>query len=71
VAGTGRVLPLARGLNLPAVVEAVETRDQLDVLRSLGCETVQGSLLGRPEEASMLPRRLSFHQDRVFLQHQR
>jgi EAL domain-containing protein (putative c-di-GMP-specific phosphodiesterase class I) len=53
------------------VVEAVETRDQLDVLRSLGCETVQGSLLGRPEEASMLPRRLSFHQDRVFLQHQR
>lgn len=42
------VLGLARGLNLEAVVEGVETEDQLAFLRSTGCETVQGFLLGRP-----------------------
>jgi EAL domain-containing protein (putative c-di-GMP-specific phosphodiesterase class I) len=64
----GAFLALARGLNLPAVVEGVETQDQLDVLRSLGCETVQGYLLGRPEEALVLARRLSFSRARVLPQ---
>jgi diguanylate cyclase (GGDEF)-like protein/PAS domain S-box-containing protein len=54
----GALLALARGLNLLVVVEGVETPDQLNVLRSLGCETVQGYLTGRPEEPLTLARRL-------------
>ena len=54
----GALLALAHGLNLLVVVEGVETLDQLNVLRSLGCETVQGYLMGRPEEPLTLARRL-------------
>jgi EAL domain-containing protein (putative c-di-GMP-specific phosphodiesterase class I) len=64
----GAFLALARGLNLPAVVEGVETQDQPDVLRSLGCETGQGYLLGRPEVASVVLRWLPFPQARVLTQ---
>ena len=42
------LLALARGLELPVVVEGVETSLQLEILRSLGCEAIQGYLLGRP-----------------------
>ena len=54
----GALLALARGLNLPVVVEGVETPAQLNVLRALGCETVQGYLTGRPEEPAVMARRL-------------
>ena len=53
----GALLSLARGLNLPVVVEGVETLAQLNALRALGCETVQGYLTGRPEEPSAVARR--------------
>ena len=56
----GALLALARGLNLPVVVEGVETPDQLEALRSLGCQTVQGYLTGRPEQPATLARRLPF-----------
>jgi len=46
--GIAALLALARGLELPVVVEGVETPLQLDILRVLGCETVQGYLMGRP-----------------------
>ncbi|MGY2896961.1 putative bifunctional diguanylate cyclase/phosphodiesterase [Deinococcus sp. UYEF24] len=59
----GALLTLTRGLNLLAVVEGVETPDQLNVLRSLGCATVQGYLMGRPEEPLTLARRLWPSQD--------
>ena len=42
------VLGLARGLGLPVVAEGVETVSQLEALRAVGCEEVQGWLLGRP-----------------------
>jgi predicted signal transduction protein with EAL and GGDEF domain len=37
------------------VTEGVENADQVDILRHLGCDEVQGYLYGRPEdhEASM------------------
>ncbi|WP_424952800.1 putative bifunctional diguanylate cyclase/phosphodiesterase [Deinococcus sp.] len=54
----GALLALARGLKLPVVVEGVETPAQLEVLHALGCDTVQGYLTGRPEEASAMTRRL-------------
>jgi len=43
------VLGLARSLGLAAVAEGVETDEQLNELRELRCDMVQGFLLGRPQ----------------------
>lgn len=42
------VINLAHNLKLRAVAEGVETVQQLEYLRRLGCDDVQGFLLGRP-----------------------
>jgi PAS domain S-box-containing protein/diguanylate cyclase (GGDEF)-like protein len=52
------VLAMARALNLRVVTEGVETREQLEVLRELGCDEAQGYLLGRPEEADVALQRV-------------
>jgi len=44
----GNVINLAHALGLRAVAEGVETEEQLDVVRGMGCDVVQGYLLGRP-----------------------
>ena len=44
----GAVIGLARALDLVTVAEGVETRDQLDELRRLGCDGAQGFLFGAP-----------------------
>jgi diguanylate cyclase (GGDEF)-like protein/PAS domain S-box-containing protein len=45
------IVGLAHGLNLTATAEGVETAGELAVLQTLGCDQVQGYLLGRPEPA--------------------
>ena len=45
------VLAMAEALHLRVVTEGVETEEQLDILRSLGCAEAQGYLLGRPESS--------------------
>ena len=45
------IVGLAHGLNLTATAEGVETEGELAVLRALGCDQVQGFLLGRPVPA--------------------
>jgi PAS domain S-box-containing protein/diguanylate cyclase (GGDEF)-like protein len=52
------VLSMADALNLRVVTEGVETEEQLEILRSLGCDEAQGYLLGRPESADMALRRV-------------
>lgn len=42
------VIGLGHSLALYIVAEGVETQTQLDTLRALGCDQVQGYLLGRP-----------------------
>jgi EAL domain-containing protein (putative c-di-GMP-specific phosphodiesterase class I) len=42
------VVDLAHTLGLRVIAEGVETTAQLDLLRNLGCDEVQGYLLGRP-----------------------
>ncbi|MDQ1078251.1 bifunctional diguanylate cyclase/phosphodiesterase [Pseudoroseomonas cervicalis] len=42
------ILRLAHGLGATVVAEGVETPEQLSALRRLGCDAVQGFLLGRP-----------------------
>jgi diguanylate cyclase (GGDEF)-like protein len=42
------IIGMARTLGLRTVAEGVETVDQLDRLRTLGCDTAQGYLFSRP-----------------------
>ncbi len=44
----------AHGSGLPVVGEGVERFEQLEVLRSVGCESAQGFLLGRPMSSTDL-----------------
>lgn len=46
------VLGLGRAMGLPVVAEGVETNEQLELLRLLGCDEVQGYLIGRPNPIS-------------------
>ena len=48
------VLAMARALGRTVTGEGVETVAQLDALRALGCDFVQGYLLSRPVEAAAL-----------------
>ncbi len=42
------VLALGRGLNLTIIAEGVDSQEQLELLRTLECEIVQGYLLSHP-----------------------
>ncbi|SOC56234.1 EAL domain, c-di-GMP-specific phosphodiesterase class I (or its enzymatically inactive variant) [Chromohalobacter canadensis] len=53
------IIDLARGLGLTVVAEGIETQEQMDVLRGLGCPIGQGYLLGRPRPAESFLWRLS------------
>lgn len=39
---------MAKAVGIKTIAEGVETQEQLDVLTELGCDQVQGYLLGRP-----------------------
>jgi len=45
------ILNLSRALELDIVVEGVETRGQLALLRELDCQVAQGFLFSRPVSA--------------------
>jgi diguanylate cyclase (GGDEF)-like protein len=48
------IVNLGHELNLNVVAEGVETVEQLEFLRSINCDTVQGFLFGRPLPAAEL-----------------
>jgi len=48
------MIELAHDLGMLVVAEGVEDQEQLEALRSLGCERAQGYLLGRPMTAEAL-----------------
>ncbi len=52
------LLTLARGLGIQTVVEGVENLEQLEVLKEIGFDSVQGFYLSRPLAASEIPRLL-------------
>ena len=52
------VIALARSLGLTCVAEGIERPQQLEELRSLGCDFVQGFLLGVPLPADVLGEQL-------------
>lgn len=48
------VCDVARALGVEVVAEGVETREQLEELRRIGCSSVQGYLLGRPAPLAVI-----------------
>ena len=48
------MIQLGRRLKLEVVAEGVETEQQLEVLRHLRCQDVQGYLFSRPAEAEVI-----------------
>lgn len=49
---TTAIISLAKSLRLSVIAEGIETEAQLEALRKLGCDSVQGFLLSRPLEIS-------------------
>ena len=62
------VIQLAHSLNLTVVAEGVETEGQRDMLELLGCDCLQGFLLGRPVPADAFQAMLEFIATRSILQ---
>lgn len=52
------VVRLGHALDLEIVAEGVERDEQLELLRTVGCDLAQGFLLGVPETADRISRRL-------------
>jgi diguanylate cyclase (GGDEF)-like protein len=52
------ILQVCRVLSLDCVAEGVETQAQFDLVSTLGCTHVQGYLIGRPQGADAIRRRL-------------
>ncbi|HEX3995390.1 MAG TPA: EAL domain-containing protein [Acetobacteraceae bacterium] len=48
------IIAMSRSLRLDVTAEGVETKRQLSMLRALGCNFVQGYLLGRPRTAAQV-----------------
>jgi diguanylate cyclase (GGDEF)-like protein len=48
------VTQMGRDMNIPTLAEGVESREQLDLLRAIGCDAVQGYLIGRPARPQAL-----------------
>ena len=50
---TSAIIALAHRLGISVVAEGVETREQLDFLRTAGCDTIQGYWLTQPIPAAL------------------
>jgi EAL domain-containing protein (putative c-di-GMP-specific phosphodiesterase class I) len=58
------MLTLGKCLNIPILAEGVETYNQLEILRSEGCDEAQGYFLGRPmplEQIRQAPKTFVWH----------
>lgn len=58
VSMVGAIISMAHALALRVVAEGVETPEQLDIIRRLGCDEVQGYRCGRPEDSSAASERV-------------
>ena len=69
---TRTIVTLAKSLSLRLVAEGIETEDQAALLRSMGCDELQGFLYGKPVAATTferLPRTSLYAQSAPALSH--
>ena len=69
---TRTIVTLAKSLSLRLVAEGIETEDQAALLRSMGCDELQGFLYGKPVAATTferLPRTSLYTQSAPALSH--
>ena len=59
------ILSLAHSLDMQVVAEGVEREDQVEILRELKCDIIQGFLWGRPQPARFIPGSHRFRQLRT------
>jgi diguanylate cyclase (GGDEF)-like protein len=52
---TRSIIALAQSLNISVVAEGVETTEHLNILKSLGCDEIQGYLFSKPLHPDLLP----------------
>jgi EAL domain-containing protein (putative c-di-GMP-specific phosphodiesterase class I) len=52
------VMHMAESLDLQSIAEGIETPEQLETVRALGCELGQGYLFSRPVPAAEISRML-------------
>jgi diguanylate cyclase (GGDEF)-like protein/PAS domain S-box-containing protein len=55
------ILALGRGFNLRVLAEGVETQQQLEILKNLNCQEVQGYMFSRPLKATDATQYLADH----------
>ncbi|AHI24273.1 diguanylate cyclase/phosphodiesterase with PAS/PAC sensor(s) [Komagataeibacter xylinus E25] len=55
------IISLAQSMDIPITAEGVETHDQWAHLNDLGCNQVQGFLLGRPQPSDMIRQSILSH----------
>lgn len=53
------IITLGKNLNLDVIAEGVETKQQLDALRQMGCVNVQGFYFSQPQDAHNLTKAVS------------
>jgi EAL domain-containing protein (putative c-di-GMP-specific phosphodiesterase class I) len=58
VAITQAIIALGQNLGLDIIAEGVETEDQQNLLKIMGCQEVQGYLYGRPMSAEAFEQKL-------------
>lgn len=45
------IVEMGHSLNIKIIVEGIETKEQLEILKELNCDYIQGYLIGKPMEA--------------------
>jgi diguanylate cyclase (GGDEF)-like protein len=58
---TAAIIDFGRILKMDVIAEGVETKEQLDILRSLGCDQIQGYYFSRPLCVSAFAERVQSH----------
>lgn len=58
---TRATVGLGKTLGMTVIAEGVETQEQLDYLRRIGCDAAQGFLLGRPQAADTISALIAAH----------
>lgn len=53
------IIMMARSMELKTVAEGIETQEQYDIMKGLGCYSIQGYLLGKPLSAEEFEERFS------------